>query len=83
MLNLPICPASQKFQVAFVGIKSQPVALIANPGYLLVRIADVVEVECPMFMGLVSKMLRFAGDSVNLTACRANFIYCACVNIAP
>ena len=83
MFNIPLRPSLQEFQIALVGVECQPVALTADSWNLLVRITDVFKVESPMLVGLVSQMLWFTGDGVDLTPCCADFLNDSCFYIAP
>ena len=45
--------------------------------------ADVVEVEFPVFVGLIGKMLRLAGDGIDLPTRSADLLGDSLANIAP
>ncbi len=46
-------------------------------------ITNVFEVQLPVFMSLIGKMLRLAGDGVNLTPRGADFVDDSLVPVAP
>ena len=83
MLDLPVRPTLQERQVAPVGVECEPAALAARLRYFLVGVANGLEVELPMFMRLIGKLLRLAGDSVDLTPRGADLVDDALVSIAP
>ena len=83
MLDIPVRPALKEFQIALVSIKGKPVALTACPRDFLVRIADILEVQCPVFVSLVGQILWFAGNGVNLASCSPYFINDALILVAP
>ncbi len=47
------------------------------------RVADIVEVESPVFVRLIGQILWLAGNGVNLTSCSSDFLDDAFVNVAP
>ena len=79
MRHIPIRPALQEFQVALVGIEGKPVTFTACPRDLLVGISNILEVKFPVLVGLVSQVLRLAGNGVDLSSCGADFLYDACI----
>ena len=83
MLDLPVRAAPQEFQVTPVGIEREPATLAARRRDLLVGITDILEVQLPVFMGLVGQILRFAGDRVDLTPRGADFVDDLLVPVAP
>jgi hypothetical protein len=46
-------------------------------------VSDVLEVQRPVFMGLIGQLLRFAGDGVDLTACAADLLDDSLCDVAP
>ncbi len=83
MFDLPTGAALQKLEVTPVGIEREPASLAACLRDLLVGITNVFEVQLPVFMSLIGKMLRLAGDSVDLTPRGANFVDDSLVPVAP
>ncbi|MEM1434236.1 MAG: hypothetical protein AAGG11_09300 [Pseudomonadota bacterium] len=83
MLNFPVRSALQELEVALVCIEREPTPFAARPRDFLMGITDVFEVERPMFVGLISQMLRLAGDGVDLTTRSANLLDNAVVPVAP
>ena len=83
MLDIPVRAALKEFQVALVSIKGKPASLTACPWDLLVRVADILEVQCPMFVSLVGQILWFAGNGVNLASCSPYFLNDALILVAP
>jgi len=47
------------------------------------RITNVLEVEFPVFVGLIGQMLRLAGNGVDLTPRGADFLDDSLVPVAP
>ena len=47
------------------------------------RVADVVEIELPVFMRLIGEILRLAGNRVHLTTRSPDFVDYAGFKIAP
>lgn len=83
MLDLPVRPALQELEVAPVRIEGQPTALAAGSRDLLMGVTDVLEVEIPVFVGLIGQMLRLAGNGVDLPPRGADFLDDSPVPIAP
>ena len=83
MRHVPIRSALQEFQIALVGIEGKPVTLTACPRDLLMGISDILEVQFPVLVGLISQILRFAGNGVNLSSCGAYLLYDARIYVAP
>jgi hypothetical protein len=83
MLDLPVRATLQELQVTSVGIEREPAALAAGLRDLLVGITNVLKVELPVFVGLIGKMLRLAGDGVDLTPRGADFLDDSLVPVAP
>jgi hypothetical protein len=83
MLNLPGRAAPQELQITPVGIEREPATLAARLRDLLVGITNVLEVELPVFMGLIGQMLRLAGNRVDLTPRGADFLDDSLVPVAP
>ena len=83
MFNRPVRPTLQECGVPFAGIEGQPAAFVTDPGYLLVRIADVVEVQFPMGVGLVGQVLGFAGDGKHLATRGPDLVDDPCFHVAP
>ncbi len=83
MFDLPTGAALQKLEVTPVGIEREPASLAACLRDLLVGITNVFEVQLPVFMSLIGKMLRLAGDSVDLTPRGADFVDDSLVPVAP
>ena len=83
MLDLPVRAALQEFQVTSVGIEREPATLAARLRDLLVGITNVLEVEFPVFVGLIGQMLRLAGNGVDLTPRGADFLDDSLVPVAP
>lgn len=46
-------------------------------------ITNVLEVELPVFVGLIGQILRLAGNGVDLTPRSANFLDDSLVPVAP
>mgnify|MGYP007087667169 CR=1 FL=1 len=83
MLDLPLCSALQKLKVALVCIEGQPTALAAGFRNLLLGVTDVFEVELPVFVGLISQMLRLARDGLDLATRGPGFLADAPAHLAP
>ena len=83
MFDLPTGAALQELQVTPVGIERKPASLAACLRDLLVGITNVLEVQLPMFVSLIGKMLRLASDSVNLAPRGADFVDDSLVPVAP
>ena len=83
MLDLPVRATLQEFQVTSVDIEREPAALTARLRDLLVGITNVLEVEFPVFVGLIGQMLRLAGNGVDLPPRGADFLDDSLVPIAP
>jgi hypothetical protein len=83
MLDLPVRAALQEFQVTSVRIEREPATLAARLRDLLVGITNVLEVEFPVFVGLIGQMLRLAGNGVDLTPRGADFLDDSLVPVAP
>ena len=83
MRHVPIRSALQEFQIALVGIEGKPVTLTACSRDLLMGISDILEVQFPVLVGLISQILRLAGNGVNLSSCGAYLLYNARIYVAP
>ena len=83
MLDLPVRPALQELEVAPVRIEGQPTALAAGSRDLLMGVTDVLEVELPVFVGLIGQMLWLAGDGIDLATRGADLLDDALVHVAP
>ena len=83
MFDLPVGTALQKLGFSAARIKGQPIALVTNAWDFLVWVTDILKVKVPMSMCLIGEILRFAGYGIDFTACCANFVDNAVVNIAP
>ena len=83
VLDLPVGTALQKLAFSAARIKGQPIALVTNAWDFLVWVTNILKVKVPMSMCLIGEILRFAGYGIDLTACCANFVDNAVVNIAP
>ena len=46
-------------------------------------ITDILEIEFPMFVGLIGQVLRLAGDGIYLPTCIADLLDDSLVYIAP
>ena len=46
-------------------------------------ISDILEVQFPVLVGLVSQILRFAGNGVNRSSSGAYLLYDARIYVAP
>ena len=53
MFDFPIRPALEEFEVALIRIEGEPTALVAGFRNFLMGVTDVLEVEFPMFVGLI------------------------------
>ena len=83
MLDLPVRTALQELQVTPVGIERKPATFTACLRDLLVRVTNVLEVELPVFVGLIGQMLRLAGNGVDLTPRGADVLDDSLVPVAP
>ena len=83
VFDLPVRAAPQELEVTPVGIECEPAPLAAGFRNLLVGVANVLEVELPVLMSLVSQMLRLAGNGVDLTPRGADFLDDSLVPVAP
>ena len=83
MLDFPVRTAPQKRQVTSIGVECEPTTLAARLRYLLVGVANVLEVELPVFVGLIGQMLWLAGNGVDLAPRGADVIDDSLVPIAP
>jgi hypothetical protein len=83
MFDIPVRTALKKLKVSLVRVKRQPASFATDSRNFLVRITNILKIELPVFVGLIRKLLWFARDGVNFTACRANLLNNMFVNIAP
>ena len=83
MFDVPIRTALKKLKVSLVRVKRQPASFATDSRNFLVRIANILKIELPVFVGLIRKLLWFTRNGVNFTACRANLPNNMFVNIAP
>lgn len=53
MFDFPVCTTLQKLGFSAAGIKGQPVSLVTDARYFLVRIANTFEIQIPMSLCLI------------------------------
>ena len=83
VFDLPIGTALQKRRFSAAGEEGQPISFVAYARDLLVWVTNILEIQIPVGMRLICKMLRLAGYGIDLTADRANLVDNAVVDIAP
>ncbi len=80
---MPARAALQKCEASPVGVDGQPAPLAACLRNLLMRVADVFEIQFPVPVGFISQMLRLAGDRIDLPTRCADLRNDALIRIAP
>jgi len=67
----------------FIHDDVQPAAFTTELRNLVMRVADRVEIQFPVFARRIRKPLRFAGDCIHLTACSSNVVNDSTLHLAP